>query len=244
MINRKVILFLFFSVLTIHAFPQDYNFRNFSSQDGLAESYVYCIIQDVHGYLWIGTGNGLSRYNGFKFENYSTSDSLADNFITCGIRDGESLLFGHRNGRLSFFNGKRFRPVRIPQPNLSQITHFAKSPDGRIWVSTYSDGLLKLAKESGAVKYKMLRDHVFINSFDFLNSSELLIGTDIGLLYCRLRGSDKVEIIKNVSEIPESKVTSIQKMRNNTGFYIATENDGVFKPVSYTHLRAHETRHD
>src|SRR5665648_1160805 len=85
----KGILLLFFSALTCHTFPQDYNFRNFRSEEGLAQSFVYSIIQDVHGYLWIGTGDGLSRYDGFTFLNYGTIDSLADNFITCGIRDGD-----------------------------------------------------------------------------------------------------------------------------------------------------------
>jgi ligand-binding sensor domain-containing protein len=112
-INLEGILFFFFSILTSHAFSQDYNFRNFNSEDGLAQSYVYSIIQDVHGYLWVGIGNGVSRYNGFKFENYLNSDSSADNVITCSISDGECLWFGHYNGGLSYFNGKKFHEVNI-----------------------------------------------------------------------------------------------------------------------------------
>jgi ligand-binding sensor domain-containing protein/serine phosphatase RsbU (regulator of sigma subunit) len=229
MINWKGILLFFFSVLTNHAFPQDYNFRNFNSEAGLAQSYVYSIIQDVQGYLWVGTGNGLSRYNGFIFENYTTSDSLGDNFITCGIRNGESLWFGHMNGRLSYFNGKKFHTVNVPQPIVSQITHFAKSPNGSIWVSTYADGLLKLDTETGVVKHNLFKDQVFIISFDFLDEGELLVGTNTGLLYCRLKESGEIEIIRPVAEIPESKVTCILKMRNKPGFYIATENDGIFQ---------------
>ncbi|MCX6254697.1 MAG: triple tyrosine motif-containing protein [Bacteroidia bacterium] len=228
-INWRGILLFFFSVLANNAFPQDYNFRNFNSADGLAQSYVYSIIQDVHGYLWIGTENGLSRYNGIVFESYLTSDSLADNLITCGISDGECLWFGHNNGRLSYFNGKKFLAVNITQPDLSSITHFAKSPESQIWVSTYSDGLLKLSKDTGVVKHYMFKNQTIIKSFDFLDDSELLIGTNTGLLYCRLKGSGEIEIVRPVSEIPESKVTSIHKMRNKSGFYIATENDGIFK---------------
>ena len=127
--NWKGILLLFFSALTSQAFPQSYNFRNFNSEDGLTQSYVYSIIQDVQGYLWVGTDNGLFRYDGFKFENYPTSDSLADNFIANSISDGESLWFGHRNGRLSYFDGRKFITFNITQPDLSSITHFAKKPD-------------------------------------------------------------------------------------------------------------------
>jgi len=225
----KGILLLFFSALTCHAFSQDYNFRNFSSEDGLAQSYVYSIIQDVHGYLWIGTGDGLSRYDGFTFLNYRTIDSLAGNFITCGISDGEYLWFGHNNGLLSCFNGKKFHTVNVPQSNGSSVTQFAKSPDGQIWVSTYSDGLLKLDKDSGVLSHNLFKDQTIIISFDFLDENELLVGTNTGLLYCRLKEPGEIEIIRPVSEIPESKVISIQKMRKKSGFYIATENDGIFQ---------------
>ena len=170
--ESNIAFFLFDS--DSHAFPQDYNFRNFNSEDGLTQSYVYSIIQDVHGYLWIGTGNGLSRYNGFIFENYPTSDSLADSFITCSISDGEGLWFGHYNGGLSYFNGKKYHTVNMHHPNLSPVTHFAKSPDGQIWASTYSDGLLKLNKDTGVVKHYLFKDQTIIISFDFLDDSELL----------------------------------------------------------------------
>ena len=231
-LNRKGILLFLFSVITCHAFSQDYNFRNFNSEDGLAQSYVYSITQDMHGYLWVGTGNGISRYNGFKFENYLNSDSSADNVITCSIDDGEYMWFGHMNGGLSCFNGKKFHEVNIPQSNVSGLTHFAKSPDGMVWVSTYSDGLLKLNKDSGVIKHNLFNNQTIILSFEFIDESDLLIGTNTGLLYCRLKGSGEIEIIQHISEIPESKITGILKIKNKSGFYFATENDGVFKLTS------------
>lgn len=225
----KELLLFFFSFLTSPGFSQDYNFLNFNSEDGLAQSYIYSIIQDARGYLWVGTGNGLSRYNGFVFENYTTNDSLAGNFITCGIRDGESLWFGHMNGRLSYYNGKKFHSLNIPETNLSHITHLAKSPDGVIWASTYADGILNLGKEPGVIKHNLFKDQVFIISFDFLDDNKLLVSTNTGLLYCRLKDPGEIEIIRTVAEIPESKITCIQKMRNKSGFFIATENEGIFQ---------------
>lgn len=228
-LKGKVILFSLLLVITPNVFSQDYNFRNFNSEDGLAQSFVYSIIQDAHGYLWVGTGNGVSRYNGFKFENYLNSDSSADNVITCSISDGEYLWFGHMNGTLSCFNGKKFQKINIPQSNVSGLTHFAKSPDGIIWVSTYSDGLLKLTKDSGVIKHNLFKDQTIVLSFDFINESDVLVGSNTGLLYCRLNVSGEIEIISHVSEIPKSKITGILKKKDKSGFYIATENDGLFK---------------
>jgi ligand-binding sensor domain-containing protein/serine phosphatase RsbU (regulator of sigma subunit) len=183
----------------------------------------------VHGYLWVGTGNGLSRYNGFIFESFPTSDSLANSFITCSISDGEGLWFGHFNGGLSYFDEKKYYTVNIQPPNQSPVTHFAKSPDGRIWVSTYSDGLLKLSNDTGSPKHYLFKDQTIIMSFEFIGESELLVGTNTGLILCRVSESGKIEIIRRISEIPESKITCIQKMQNKPLFYISTENDGVFE---------------
>ncbi len=226
--SLKITLIILLTVLTSHAFSQSHNFRNFNIEDGLADSYIYSIVQDVQGYLWVATGNGLSRYNGFVFENFTTSDSLADNFITCGISAGENLWFGHMNGQISFYDGKEFYTVNTPQSDLSPITHFAKSPQGHIWVSTYSDGLLKLNNDSGVEKHKRFINQTTVISFEFLDDNELLIGTNTGLFHCRLNDTEEIEMVRPVSEIPKSKVTSIQKMRNKPGFYISTENDGIF----------------
>lgn len=232
----KSILLLSFLLIACNSFSQGYNFRNFSSEEGLAQPYVYSVIQDIHGYLWIGTANGLSKYNGLKFENYSISDSLADNFITCSTIDGESLWFGHMNGRITYYNGKKFIPVKKTQQTSSYITHFAKSQEGLVWASTYSDGLLRLDKDTGFVDHYVFKDQVSIITFEFTDSNKLFVGTNTGLLLCRLNGSGEIETVRHFNEIPGSKITAIQKMKNSRGYYIGTENDGVFKLINEGNL--------
>jgi len=237
-LRKKLRLFfvLFLSVPAIHSYSQSYNIHNFKTEDGIAQSYVYSISQDKHGYLWIGTGNGLSRYNGFTFENYTTSDSLGDNLITCGTSDGEHQWFGHMNGRLSFFNGKIFQAVSLPLADLGPITHFAKSPDENLWLSTYSGVIFKLSKNSGWLKAASLKDQGTITSFEFINRLDLLIGTNTGLWYARLKESGEIENTKSIAEIPPSKIVSIKKMKRKSGFYIATEADGIFSLSSSNNL--------
>jgi ligand-binding sensor domain-containing protein/serine phosphatase RsbU (regulator of sigma subunit) len=225
----KGIMFLFVSLLVPDAFDQDYNFRTFDAAQGIAQPYIYAIVQDSHGYLWIGTGNGLSRFNGFLFENYTTDDSLADNFITCGISDGESLWLGHMNGRVTCYDGKGFHPVIPAEANLSTVTHMTEDPEGKIWMSTFSDGLFRLDKKGIIPGSKLLIDQELIQSFEFVSDYELLVGTNTGLKLCRMNKSGEMDTVMQVSEIPESKIVCIRKARDRTGFYAATENDGIFK---------------
>jgi ligand-binding sensor domain-containing protein/serine phosphatase RsbU (regulator of sigma subunit) len=230
------IVLFFVSVLTSHAFSQDYNSRNFTSTDGLAQSYVYSVVQDERGYLWAGTGSGLSRFNGYIFKNFNTSDSLADNFIACSISDGNNMWFGHMNGSLSFYNGRSFQVVHTPLSDLGPVTCFAKSQDGRIWAGKYGGGLLKLSKGGDVLQHYSGKDIKSIISFIFIGDSELLIGTNTGLLYCRLKESGEIEIIHTISEIPESKVVCILKMKSGRGYYAATENEGVYELIFENNL--------
>jgi ligand-binding sensor domain-containing protein/serine phosphatase RsbU (regulator of sigma subunit) len=225
----KVLLLFSFLIITVRLISQDYNFRNFNSGEGLAQSYVYTILQDAKGYLWIGTGNGLARYSGLEFVNFTTRDSLADNFITCGIPDGGYLWFGHMNGRMSLYNGKEFHAVDVPNSTMSPVTHFAKGPDNQVWASTYADGLVKLNREKGVLQQYVLKDQALIVTFEFCSETEILLGTTAGLFFCRLKEPGGIEVIRLISEIPESKIAGIQRMRNGKGFYIATENDGIFR---------------
>lgn len=49
---------------------QDYFIKNFTTSDGLPHNHVTGIAQDQHGFLWISTWDGLSRFDGYEFKNY------------------------------------------------------------------------------------------------------------------------------------------------------------------------------
>ncbi|GAI49319.1 unnamed protein product, partial [marine sediment metagenome] len=49
--------------------------------------YSFSINQDSDEFIWLGTGEGLYRFNGFDFEYYTIDDGLADNFVTKIFRD-------------------------------------------------------------------------------------------------------------------------------------------------------------
>jgi len=229
-ISSKIkIIFLIHSCTYFSGSAQHYAIENFSEKPQIAESYVYSISQDTLGYLWIGTSDGLYRYDGFNFKAFTVYDSLADNFITSGISVGKDIWFGHMNGSLSCFDGKKFRPCRSVLEGASPVTHFAKSPDGSVWLSTYSDGLMRINKDYSLTRQSLLKEKVSIFTFEFINDKELLAGTDAGLILYKLDDSYEIEKAVPVKEIPKARVTCIRKAWDNSGFYICTENDGIFR---------------
>jgi ligand-binding sensor domain-containing protein len=108
-------------------------FKTFTDKDGLAGTTVFSIVKDNSGYLWLGTRNGLSRFdpNTKIFKNYDYTDGLQGNIFAAGFRergahcegsDG-TLYFGGSDG-LSFFNPLDFKtnshraPIAITQFKL------------------------------------------------------------------------------------------------------------------------------
>ncbi|MGL4913687.1 MAG: ligand-binding sensor domain-containing protein [Romboutsia sp.] len=79
------------------------NFRNIRNEDGLSQSTVETIIQDKKGYIWIGTNDGLNKYNGYDFEIYRHSNkrenSIANNYIVDLQEDHDGNIWvGTANG--------------------------------------------------------------------------------------------------------------------------------------------------
>lgn len=80
------------------AYAQHLPFHRYDVADGLAGSDGRCIYQDSKGYLWFGTGEGLSRFDGYRFTNYSVRDGLPHQVIDSITEDREGRLWMGTNG--------------------------------------------------------------------------------------------------------------------------------------------------
>jgi hypothetical protein len=70
MIVKKLLGLFIFVLLTNHkSFAQPHYFRHYQVEDGLSNNTVYCTLQDKNGFLWMGTKEGLNRFDGI-ISNY------------------------------------------------------------------------------------------------------------------------------------------------------------------------------
>lgn len=129
-----------------------YRFRNFSINDGLSQSSVTTIVQDEVGTLWLGTQDGLNRFDGQQFEVYTSDDTpgLASSYIHCGLKDqfGE-LWFGTADG-ISVYNPKKenFRSLLASDDNNLSIEGISEEHNGNIWVGSSTHGLAKYDRKT------------------------------------------------------------------------------------------------
>jgi ligand-binding sensor domain-containing protein len=84
-----------FITCQIHA-QQPTRFRHITYRDGLIQSPIVTMLQDKDGYVWIGSWDGLSRYDGSNFKSFRPSDTSEDEISHNRI----NRLYEDREGRL------------------------------------------------------------------------------------------------------------------------------------------------
>ena len=111
----------------------------FGTAKGLAQSQVTSLAEDSLGYLWIGTGSGLSRFDGANFTNYTLSDGLPNNFIWDLLIDKKGLWISTQSA-LSRFDGITFTNYRLPGNENGQLSKLFSYRDS-VFIS-FSNGSL------------------------------------------------------------------------------------------------------
>lgn len=109
---KKLIFFIALLPFFIGA-QSVYRFNNYTINNGLSQSSVNTIVQDDNSALWIGTQDGLNRFDGVKFEIFNSDEEEGINnpFITSSAKtkDGK-LWFGTHNGLTEYSpNTERFQ---------------------------------------------------------------------------------------------------------------------------------------
>ena len=106
------------------AYGQQLFLDHLGMEDGLSQSTVFAISQDVQGYMWFATQDGLSRYDGFGFKIYRANpgkqDPIGFGNVDGLLHDAENVFFGSQNG---FFrlNRKTEQIIKIGDENGSHI---------------------------------------------------------------------------------------------------------------------------
>ena len=149
----KVLFILHFVSSTIStAQSQDLHFDHITTDDGLSNSSVTCIIKDAKGFMWIGTFNGLNRFDGSEFTiyQYNQNDphSISDNYISSIIEDHNGKLWIGTNDGLNFYNRstdsfKHFRHDINNNASIidNQIEVIFEDSKNRLWIGTRKGGL-------------------------------------------------------------------------------------------------------
>ncbi len=119
------------------------HFTNYTTDDGLPHDVGYQILEDKEGYLWIGTDNGLARFDGNKFKTYGDAEGLTNPFtIDMAITIDQEFYIGTwGNGIFKKTNDSISHiPLKLNYQKITQVNSL--EPNFlEIWIK---NGLLEL----------------------------------------------------------------------------------------------------
>jgi ligand-binding sensor domain-containing protein len=152
-------LFLVFSCSKkSYAQNESLRFEHLGLEEGLSHNNINTILQDRKGFIWIGTVDGLNKYDGYTFTKYKFDpldpNSLSQNFIYTLFEDNQgSIWMGTFEGLCKFdrYTEKftRYKPdpnSKFADPNINTIN---EDSNGMMWVGSASGGLCRFDRQTG-----------------------------------------------------------------------------------------------
>ncbi|MFC4212473.1 two-component regulator propeller domain-containing protein [Pedobacter lithocola] len=182
-VKLKIIHLLLFLFVSYSSAAQPYYFKHYRVEDGLGNNTVFSLLQDRRGFMWFGSKEGLSRFDGYTFKNFRDKrfpEPIRGFILQIINAENGALWIGTRKGVFKFDERtETFTAVKaVPE---TEIEHIETDTAGRLWVLTSS----KLYRYDGGNKsmIRYLKDeHSPVASFT-CHGNEIWACTDYGSVY-------------------------------------------------------------
>ncbi len=167
--------------------------ENIRVERGLSQNTVYTLLQDTDGFLWMGTWDGLNKFDGYNFTTYNKENGLTNEAIRALYQHGDVIWVGTESGlnAISLKDGsvKQFF-AQGDTASLSDnwINHITADHRGMLWIST-ARGLTELDPAHLTFRQVFSRDYgnpIRSNYFNMLvqdKNQNYWIATSHGLVF-------------------------------------------------------------
>jgi ligand-binding sensor domain-containing protein/signal transduction histidine kinase/DNA-binding response OmpR family regulator len=216
-----------------------YYFRHFGVENGLPQNTVACISQDRQGFMWFGTKDGLSRYDGYTFRNFKydkeDKNSIGNNFIR-SIYQAENgdMWVGTDIGVYIYHpDTENFTRFDLQTPNgiavEKEVNDIKVDKLGNIWFAVDWQGVFCYRPQRNELIFYKVNTIVNAWSICIDRENNVWIGTHGGGLSCYDRKNDRFETIRvtNGNEVGNDIYCLFQDNYND--LLIGTANGGVKK---------------
>lgn len=217
----------------------DYQIINYTTANGLSHNTITCVYQDSKGYVWIGTSNGLNRFDGSAFKNFlpnpKDSSTLQGINIEDVVEDTKGLIWISCEEGIFYYNPEyeSFHKIKLFDDggNIG-ARKLCVDNDGNVWTIVKNNKLVSLNLSSHPIK-KILNLDSLIHSENpneyyrirFIDNFLWISGTN-GLIRLNKDNYDFTKVLysktdlRNSREIKKGKDNSILLINGDLGVYI------------------------
>ena len=136
----------------------DYRYRNLTMNDGLLSNAVRNIVQDPYGFIWLGTDNGLCRYDGTQVQPFRIAQLGMNQYVSALIATEDAIYAGTEKGVFRLTQTPQ-QFERLPMDINSVVTSLAIDKEGNLWAATMEDGVWRYAVKTRQAKPYQLNEH-------------------------------------------------------------------------------------
>lgn len=194
--------------------PDNIRLEQLTTHEGLSQNTVRCLLQDKKGFIWIGTLNGLNRYDGRKFIVYRPN-GISDNRIRELHEDKRGFIWVKTaEGRFHCFDPEKETFLEYqPDSLVKNYDHFFEASNGDIWLYGKAGGCLHIQKQQ-----KHFLTHTYNKQVNFIFEDKgIWIGTTSGLFR-----------LDNEMLADAGNGNYIQAIRDQQEVYFITRQNGIF----------------
>ena len=233
---KFVLPFLFALLIGNVLFAQDYHFNTLTVKDGLSQHDVSSIFQDSEGFIWIGTYDGLNRFNGYEFENFyhnnNDENTLSSNRVRTLFEDNKKLWIGTDGYGLNYYSLEKEAMFRVKSPeNYEIVNDINKNEKGELLIAT-TQGLFKILDDNGNISVEIPQSPltgIDIKKITILQNETILFVTTKGVWSYK---NEKYSLIKQTGRF---FFTSVIQTKNGKIWFGAK--DGVYEFTNNQNLQ-------
>lgn len=226
--------YLILSGAKSHAQVQDRYFRTISVDKGLSQSSVFAIQQDTLGFIWIGTQDGLNRYDSKGFKVYRPVKNIKTTLQSYYIRSlftdhkGQLWVGGNQGISVYNYNTDSFTNYQLPR-SIGEwyISSITEDHQHKIWATSITGEVFVLAPEAQnftTIKFNASSHEIKKTAYIGVWQKQILLGTDVGLFKLKPNTHQLVKIDLNGKK-PYINDVHIDGKK----LWVATEGEGVIR---------------
>ena len=233
---------------------KEYYFKQYHVEDGLSNNIVTCSIQDIRGFIWVGTREGLNRFDGYNFRTFRDTDNgpkpIGNSWILGLAIDPTGTLWIGTYMGIYKYNEKEENFDVIPFCKGMKAKNLVFDADGNLWVML--DGkLVKYNVQLDDYQTFNIPDNGVLSSFCYTSTEKIWMALSNGMLYQFDISNGEFTGFDLFAQSPETKIknlTTVYPTVSEDKLFVGTATLGAklfdIKTMSYKDIMSQESGQD